>query len=1149
MPGGFPAADRVANSIQIRATESTFATLEADPAALVGPLLGGGELSIEVPASCGSDPEICCSGGTPDATCGPVNIDLVEQAGDDPRLEVQPVQGQQRIDVVIRARLATAAPIPVSYLGIACDIGIDTVGGATDDLVLSMEVNLPQDPDEDTTRIEVNNSDVALEDGDVDVGGNILCSSVGNALKGIIIGLLTDTINEAVADTLSNQGCVACESGTTMECGAFANACTDNVCMIDDRCEQRIGIAGRMAASALLGGSGQLGSMDLFDVAGGYTETDNEGLSIGMYSGAKPFAQPRDRCGPAATAPVISPIAASPFFQGNTRPDTNETFGVGIGIHQQVLDHLAYAAYESGALCMNIGPSTVDLLHTDGLSPLIMPSIVDLLHGVNSPIILGLRPQSPPSIAIGPGTTKLDESGETVIDEPLLDLRFDDLEIDFFVMLDDQFIRVMTLSADIHLPLNLEVNGMGEIEPVLGDVDNAITDTRVSNSEALRETDAELEEKIPVLLNLALPQLAGGLGSFALPELGGVALTIGPDGIGSIENNSFLAIFADLDLQPAMARVATRAEVLSQVSTDIPSVTLALGGDQEELEFSYQINGGLWSPYTPERVVTLTRESFWISGKHSIRVRARRQGQPRSTDMTPVELSATFFSTPGSLAFHGKASGDGCACNSSASQGGWLLSLLVLLFFATRSRRNLGSMVALVAVSALGGQACTCSSNTVDCPDGCLEGEVERGPIGRYNSLAAEDGRVVAAAYDEGLGDLVFVERDPEDGLFYRPIAGVPPDAPTYEPNTYRGGVAAAGPDVGIWTSIQLHAGLATIAYVDNDTGAVHLASEQSNGSFLTELVDGDTGLGGASYLSLSISSTGTPSIAYLVSAVPSSDTSGVLSELRVATRDGAWTQEVVDVGPISCGGFCGDSETCVQQDGYSECVAESSDCSAACEEDVEACVVGVCLPVIPAPEIHDIAEGVGLFASLLHLSNDTMVLGYYDRILGNVQVATSGGIGFANAASYEDPRLDTGMWLTMSADADDLVHLAFQDASGDRLMYASFEGGALSAPSFVDEGVREGDNRAHPVGASASIMVGGDRVPAIVYQDGLVSDVEIARYEQGSWQRSTLMSGARLDGFFISTASDGSDLWMSHYFYETSVIPAGELEINSIPQ
>lgn len=86
-------------------------------------------------------------------------------------------------------------------------------------------------------------------------------------------------------------------------------------------------------------------------------------------------------------------------------------------------------------------------------------------------------------------------------------------------------------------------------------------------------------------------------------------------------------------------------------------------------------------------------------------------------------------------------------------------------------------------------------------------------------------------------------------------------------------------------------------------------------------------------------------------------------------------------------------------------------------------------------------------------------------------------------------------------------------------------------------------------VGRSASVVVGGDRVPTIVYQDGLVSDVEIARYEQGSWHRSTLMGGARLDGFYVATAADGADFWMSHFFYEVTPISPGELEISSIPE
>ena len=622
--------------------------------------------------------------------------------------------------------------------------------------------------------MEVGNTSVDFEDEDISLGGGFLCGTVDSFLKGFIVNLLTDNISSLIGDSLGGQSCVACESGTTNECGAFADACTDNVCMIGDRCEQRLGVAGRMSASGLFGGfsGGQLGRMDIYDVAGGYTETDNDGVSMGLYSGALPFAEPRDRCGPSAVPPAIASIPESAFFSGNTRPDTGAPFHVGIGLHQQVLDQLAYAAYESGALCLNITPGAVDLLTTDGLAPLLMPSVVDLLHGKNSPIVMGLRPQSVPTIQIGAGTTMEGAGGETVIVEPLLDVRFDDIQIDFFVVVDDQFIRVMTLSADIHLPLNLEINALGEIEPVLGSVDEAISDTHVTNSEALRETDTELEEKIPVLLSLALPSLLDGLGSFALPSLGGLNIAVADDGILSVEDNAFVAIYADLVLGGTTARVNTQASIDVHRQGATPVAVLSMSGDRPGLEYAFQIDGGLWSPYTRSSELYLERKLFAIAGEHHIAIRARQQGRPMTADLTPAVLKARFVDKLGESYFHGNSSGDGCACNNGGGASSLWLAGLVLLLLMRRPRRY-AKHLGLIALVGLSG--CTCSSDPAgsDCLDTCLEGEVAHGPIGRYSSLAASPTRVVAAAYDEELGDLVLAERDETGTLKYRAIAGV----------------------------------------------------------------------------------------------------------------------------------------------------------------------------------------------------------------------------------------------------------------------------------------------------------------------------------------------------------------------------------------
>tara|TARA_R110002073_G_scaffold142117_6_gene293857 strand:- start:8561 stop:12121 length:3561 start_codon:yes stop_codon:yes gene_type:complete len=1148
LPGGFPAESRSANAIQLRITDSALATLEEDPAALVGPLLGQEGLSIDIPPSCGSDPEICCEGGVPADSCGPLDIDLEAQNGDLPRLEITPVAGSQRLDVTIRTRITSAAPIPVSYSGVDCDISVDTAGGSRDGITLTMDIELPQDPDEQTTRLEVGDITVDFQDDDITIDGGFFCDGIDSFLKGFIVDLLSDNISSLLGGSLGEQACIPCESGTTLECGAFADSCEENVCMIGDRCEQRLGISGRMTAGGLFGGfsTGQLGNLDIYDVAGGYTETDTNGVSIGMYSGALPFAEPRDRCGPSVPAPATVTIPQSTFFSGNTRPDTNAPFHVGIGVHQQVLDQLAHAAYESGALCLNIAPGAVDLLNTDGLAPLLMPSVLDLLHGKNSPIVLGLRPQSPPTLQIGAGTTMEGPGGETVIVDPLLDVAFEDIEIDFFVIVDDQFIRVMTLSADINLPMNLEINEIGEIEPVLGDVDNAITDTRISNSEALRETTEELEAKIPVLLSLALPSLLDGLGSFALPSLGGLDIQIADDGILSVEDNAFLAIYADLVLETTMARVHTDASVSISYGEDAPVATLRMSGDKSNLEYAYRVDGGVWSPYTRSSEVSLRRQLLAIAGEHTISVRAREQGRPMSTDLTPVVLKANIEGKPGQTYFHGNSGGGGCDCDSSGSSStGWLAALVLLVLM--RRPRRYAKYLAMVGLVALSGCSCGSDPSGPQCAEKCLEGEVERGPIGRYSSIAAGDGRVVAAAYDENLGDLVVIERDEEGALSYRAIAGIPNELPIYEPDTYRNGIAGDGPDKGLWSSIVIHDGRLHVAFVDAEDGSVNITREQDDGSFRPEVVDADAGISGASYLSLSISSTGVASIAYLAHGVASAEHDGLLSELRVADGSASWATEIVDVGPISCAGLCGDADVCVNTGSIEECKAPSGTCGEGCS-DTEACVEDACLALIEAGPDGQMLDGVGLFAQLVQLPNGTRVLGYYDGILGDVKLATNTGSGFVAGPSLEGP-LDVGMWLSMVAAENNAVHMAFQDANGDRLMYARFEDGILSEPEFADDGVRTGDDRTHPVGASAAIGLRRDRAPMITYQDGLTSDVELAIREQGSWSRTTLMEGPRLDGFFIDAATADGEVWMSHYFYDRSVQPMGELEIVILAQ
>ena len=656
IPGGFPAAQRTPNAGQVRLSQSGLAALAADPAALISAATGGGPLEFDVPASCGGNPAVCCPGGNPVSPCGPIQIDLMARPGDLPRLELRPVQGAARLDVTMRARVRTAMDIPVQIpLVGACGIAIDTTRGATQDLKIDVPLNFRQQAMSGTTRIEAGNVVIGqLTSDDVRLTGSVGCQLASLGL-GAFLGTLTSTFSDAIKDAIDGQLCKQCPSGDVAECGSFGTACTDMVCQQGATCLQELGTSGRLLGEALFGGfsPGTTGAIDIYEVAGGYATTNSNGLALGLLGGMVPAGAPRDRCGPPASAPAAVTIPVSPYFQGNTRPDTGAAYGLGLGIHQNQLDRFAYSAYDGGLLCLTVGTSTVALLTSDTFG-LFLPSLGNLT-GSTAPMAIGIRPQAPPAIVLGKNTFVDDGMGGRRVDDPLLDMTFTALELDFFAQVEGQYIRLFTLVADLHLPLGLEVDPAGTLTPVLGDVEGAFTNLTVKNSNALTETPAELEAIFPMLLDIALPQLAGGLGSFDVPAVGGLQISI--TDITAVDNDQFLAIYGSL--RPAMMRtvpVETAAALvgLAAPATSVfvdatrwrpalrPRATLRLGGDGADLEWAVRVDGGLWSAWSPAAERVVSSERFWLQGKHTVEVAARRRGDPLSADPTPVVLEALF---------------------------------------------------------------------------------------------------------------------------------------------------------------------------------------------------------------------------------------------------------------------------------------------------------------------------------------------------------------------------------------------------------------------------------------------------------------------------------------------------------------------------
>lgn len=1154
IPGGFPADRRTPNATQVRVSSSGFAAITADPATLLGSLTGGaadGILRFNAPVNCGGSTPTCCPNGRPQEVCGPILIDLQRVAGDAARLELRPVQGGAQLGVTVRARVRTQADIPVNLPLIGdCGLRINTTAGAIDEVQIDAPVNFVTDATAGTTRAQVGAVAIGnLATEDVELTGGFFCEAT-NFILGLLIGVLRDQLTSAVQSTIQGQTCKACPSGQVAECGSqFATACTNRVCMQGNQCFQELGLAGRIRGSALLGSLSPAtsGGIDLYAVAGSAT-TDDSGLALGLLGGMQPAGSARDRCGPPAMAPVRATIAPSAFFQGNTRPDNGQAFDIAIGVHRSQLAELAYAGHDGGLFCLTIGYRFAAQL-SSGTLGLLARSLGNLVES-SSPMAVGIRPQSPPEITLGRNTFVDDGMGGRKLDEPLLDLRFSAAELDFFLSVDDQWIRTFTVVSDIHLPIGLQVAGMGQLVPVLGDTSGAFTRVSIKNAEAITEAPADLSALFPSLLALVLPQLSSGIGAIALPSLGGLSLDV--KDITAVDDRSFLAVFANLRIAAPQAAVQTRAAIagIAEPAREVvrdpkrwagargPEVTLELGGEGD-LEWSHRLDDGTWSAWSPGRRQTVRSSALWLSGLHRVEVRARRIGIPESIDATPVVLEVAVGDRQAEArprgAFHGTASNSGCTCDGGGGPGAALplaLALAVMLSRRVRrapgrllrSSRRIAGAVWLVALACLPG--CSCG-NTPRCGDDCLPGEVAHGGLGRFTSIAADGDRVLVATYDSLLGDLVVADATDPARPRLTAVDGVPTELTPMHDGGYRDGIVEPGANVGAWTSIALSGSRARVAYQDRDEGVLKYAQETARDRWSSHVVDAGSGEIVGAYASLAIDGEGNPAIAYLATGTDDGS-GGMVTELRLARArskdpgDGDWTITVVATAPGTCAGLCGAGLACVAgvaADDPESCVRRTAGCTPACGA-AEVCAAGACRAEVAAPAVAELATGTGLFASLVALPDGRLAVAHYDRTRRALALAVETGAGtsmFDETALDASPTGDRGMWASAVVDESGTVHVAYQDALGDQLMYTTWSG-APGRPEVVDDGRRNGD-RTHSVGAAAAIyLVGG--VPAIAYQDGLTSDVHVATRSGASWSTTGVAVGPLLDGFSIGAAT-----------------------------
>ncbi|MBS2025611.1 MAG: hypothetical protein JST92_24700, partial [Deltaproteobacteria bacterium] len=455
--------------------------------------------------------------------------------------------------------------------------------------------------------------------------------------------------------------------------------------------------------------------LNLFAGLGGKTAPaaiDAKGLQLAGMAGTQPGnASGVSVCVPPITFPPDTAAIPALNFDdlANQPPAAGSStqvaldYQVGFALASQMLNRGFYDAFNSGMLCITVSDKTAAPISTSFLK-ILLPSIGLLTHGQDAPLAILLRPTTAPVIRIGRGTNNVNTDGTVTPNDPLITVTLNKLNLDFYATIDERSVRLFTLTADVSLPLGLRTFAGAQqdtLQPVLGDLTTVLTNITASNNEMLAEDPSELSQLLGAAIKLAQPLLAGVLKPITLPKMLGLDFQVkGVAGAVPIDpahpENGYhhLAIWAGIQQCTgtpggACARYETDTEaaiVNRNVPDDLeelrgpnrvlPSVDIeakALTARHGDVDFSYRIDGGFWSPWIRQSRFTVQDELFMIQGHHRIEVTSREGGDDRTQDLEPAVVDFLVSIEPPTVALNELADGSIQTKSHSAASPSWAL--------------------------------------------------------------------------------------------------------------------------------------------------------------------------------------------------------------------------------------------------------------------------------------------------------------------------------------------------------------------------------------------------------------------------------------------------------------------------------------------
>src|SRR5439155_22918250 len=133
-----------------------------------------------------------------------------------------------------------------------------------------------------------------------------------------------------------------------------------------------------------------------------------------------------------------------------------------------------------------------------GAISVLIPSLGNILDNKKAPVAITLRPEVPLRFTIGAGTAA----------DPLLRIAIQDLRADFYVFIEERYVRAFTLALDMNVGLNLAVtmdmDGKPALAPTITGIEKKNVTARVLNTDLLSEDPHKLANTLLSLIDVAV---------------------------------------------------------------------------------------------------------------------------------------------------------------------------------------------------------------------------------------------------------------------------------------------------------------------------------------------------------------------------------------------------------------------------------------------------------------------------------------------------------------------------------------------------------------------------------------------------------------------------------------------------------------------